>query len=135
VEAHDMAEIIQETVTTERSNVGTVKGKSQREATTSQTIEYLIYFFFGIVEVLLFFRIVLMLTGASRGSSFVDMIYSFTGIFVLPFEGIFRSFFAKGVETTSVLEPAALVAVIVYPLLAFGIVKLLRVISGEKEVE
>lgn len=130
-----MAEIIQETVTTERSNVGVVKKGSKREATTAQTIEYLIYFFFGLIEVLLFFRIVLMLTGASRSSNFVDMIYSFTGTFVLPFEGIFRSFFTEGIETTSVLEPAAIVAVIVYPIVAFGIVKLLRVIGGEKEVE
>lgn len=131
-----MAKIIQETVTTERQSDQATPMRSQpRDATTNQTIEYLIYFFFGIVEVLLLFRIVLMLTGASTGSGFVDMVYSFTNIFVLPFDGIFRSFTSNGVETASVLEPAAIVAIIVYPLLSFGIVKLLRLISGERQAE
>lgn len=131
-----MPEIIQETVTTERQ-VGTPVPMTSppRDATTNQTVEYLIYFFFGIVEVLLLFRIVLMLTGASRGSGFVDMVYNFTGIFVMPFDGIFRSFFSKGIETTSILEPGTIVAIIVYPLLAFGIVKLLRLVSGERQAE
>jgi len=63
----------------------------------------------------------------------VGLIYGLTGIFILPFEGIFRKGFAQGVETTSVLEPATLVALIVYAVLALGIVKLLRIISGERQ--
>ena len=96
-------------------------------------IEYLIYFFFGVLEVLLTFRLVLKLMGASMSSSFVSMIYSLTGIFILPFEGIFRRGFTQGIETTSVLEPSTLVAIIVYVLLAWGIVKLIGVLSGNKQ--
>jgi len=62
------------------------------------------------------------------------MIYGLTGIFIWPFEGIFRRGFAQGVETTSVLEPATLVALIVYAILAWGIVKLIRIYSMEKQV-
>ena len=102
-------------------------------ATNSQTIEYLVYFLFGALEILLAFRLILKLTGASMASAFVGLIYSITGFFILPFEGIFRRGFAQGVETTSVLEPSTLVAIIVYALLAWGIVKLVRISSGEQQ--
>ena len=103
------------------------------EATNTQTAEYLIYFFFGILEILLAFRLLLKLAGASLSSAFVRGIYAISGIFILPFEGIFRRGFAQGVETTSVLEPSTIVAILVYILLAWGIVKLVRISSGEKQ--
>lgn len=83
---------------------------------------------------LLAFRLVLKITGASLTSAFVGLIYGLTGIFILPFEGIFRRGYAQGVETTSILEPSTLVAIVVYAVLAWGIVKLIRVLSGEKQV-
>ena len=55
------------------------------------------------------------------------------GIFILPFEGIFRRAFTQGVETTSVLEPATLVALLVYAVAAWGIVKFVRISSGEQQ--
>ena len=134
-----MAEISKETVTTQGSNTNpvvntTTKNTSVKStATSSQTVEYLVYFFFGVLEVLLAFRLVLKLSGASVYSAFVGLIYGLTGIFILPFEGIFRRGFAQGVETTSVLEPSTLVAIIVYAVLAWGIVKLLRIFSGEQQ--
>ena len=130
-----MAEITKESVTTQSEGpMATVTTKTSNPATSSQTVEYLIYFFFGVLEILLAFRLVLKLMGASIASSFVGLIYGLTGIFILPFEGIFRRGFAQGLETTSVLEPSTLVAVVVYALLAWGIVKLLRVLSGEHQV-
>jgi hypothetical protein len=102
-------------------------------ATNTQTIEYIIYFFFGMVETLLAFRLILKLAGASLSSTFVRLIYGSTGIFILPFNGIFSKGYAQGAETTSVFEPSALVAIIVYLILAWGIVKLVRISSGEKQ--
>jgi len=129
-----MEETIKETVTTQSDGNNTVTAKHNRNAATSyQTVEYLVYFFFGLLEILLAFRLLLKLTGASMSSSFVGLIYNLTGIFILPFEGIFRRGFSQGLETTSVLEPATLVAVIVYAVLAWGIVKLIRISSGEKQ--
>ena len=134
-----MAEISKETITTQGNNTNpvvntTTKNTSVKsQATSSQTVEYLIFFFFGALEILLAFRLVLKLTGASISSAFVGLIYGLTGVFILPFEGIFRRGFAQGLETTSVLEPATLVAIIVYAFLAWGIVKLLRILSGEKQ--
>ncbi len=134
-----MSEISKQTVTTQGNTVNpvvntTTKSTSVKStASGPQTIEYLIYFLLGTLEILLGFRLVLKLTGASVASAFVGLIYGLTGIFILPFEGIFRKGFAQGVETTSVLEPATLVALIVYAVLALGIVKLLRIISGERQ--
>ena len=104
------------------------------EASNTQTAEYLIYYVLGTLEILLAFRLLLKLAGASLSSGFVRMIYGLTSIFVWPFAGIFRKGFAQGVETTSVLEPATIVALIVYAILAWGIVKLVRIASGEKQI-
>lgn len=103
------------------------------EATNRQTVEYLIYFAFGFLEVMLAFRLLLKLTGANTISGFVKFIYGLTGIFVMPFQGIFHQAFSQGVDATAILEPATLVALIVYVLLAWGIVKLLRISSGEQQ--
>lgn len=134
-----MTEISKETITTQGNNVNPVVNTTTKntsfksEATNSQTVEYLVYFFFGALEILLAFRLVLKLTGASISSAFVGLIYGLTGIFILPFEGIFRRGYAQGVETTSILEPSTLVAIIVYAVLAWGIVKLLRILSGDQQ--
>ena len=129
-----MAEIVEQSVTTENQGPkAAVTTETKRVATGTQTIEYLIYFFLGVLEVLLAFRLVLKLTGASLASAFVKIIYSLTGIFILPFEGIFRRGFSQGIETTSVLEPSTVVAIIVYAVLAWGIVRLIRITSGERQ--
>lgn len=102
-------------------------------ATTAQTVEYLIYFFFGLIEMLLVFRLVFKLAGASTISAVVNFIYGVTGMFILPFEGIFSRGTTQGLETTAVLEPAILVALVVYAFAAWGIVMLVRIFSGEKQ--
>lgn len=136
-----MAEISKQTTTTQGNNVNPVVNTTTRNtsvkstATSSQTVEYLVYFFFGVLEILLAFRLVLKLMGASMSSAFVGLIYGITGIFILPFEGIFRRWFTQGVETTSVFEPSTLVAIIVYAVLVWGIVKLIRIFSGETQID
>lgn len=128
-----MAEIVKETVITQNEGPkAAVTTETKRVATSSQTVEYLIYFFFGMLEILLAFRLVLKLAGASPSSTFVGLIYGLTGVFMAPFEGIFRRGFAQGVETTAVLEPSTIVAIIVYVVVAWGIVKLIRIFSGER---
>ena len=131
-----MTEIIKETVSTESSQNGaeaSVVKPTKIAATNSQTAEYLIYFFFGALEILLAFRLVLKVMGASVSSAFVSGMYGITGLFILPFEGIFHKGFNQGLETTSVIEPATIVALVVYATLAWGIVKLTRIFSGERQ--
>lgn len=129
-----MSQTVTETITTQGHIASPVAVSPPKiEATNAQTGEYVIYFFFGLLEVLLAFRLVLKVMGASVASGFVRMVYGVTGLFILPFEGIFRRGFTQGLETTSVLEPSTLVAIIVYIILAWGIVKLLRISSKEAE--
>jgi hypothetical protein len=125
-----LTDIVKETVTTRE---GTKETPEKTEASTSQTVQYLVYFFFGALEILLAFRLVFKLAGANSLNAFVGLIYGVTGIFILPFQGIFHSGLAQGVETTSVFEPSTLIAIIVYAVIAWGIVKLLSVLSGEKQ--
>lgn len=120
-----MAEFVKETIVT-----APIAAPAKTEVTSSQTVEYLVYFFFGVLEILLAFRLILKLTGASITSAFVGLIYGVTGVFILPFEGIFRRWYAPGIETTSILEPSTLVAVIVYAALAWGIIRLIRIVRG-----
>lgn len=129
-----MAEVVQETVKTQSNNSDAViVPQVQTQATSYQTIEYLIYFFFGALEILLAFRLILRLTGANSFSAFVGLVYGITGVFIAPFQGIFQQATAQGAVTTAVLEPATLVAIVVYAVLAVGIVKLLRILSGKKQ--
>lgn len=102
-------------------------------ATSSQTIEYLLYFVFGSLEILLALRLIFKFAGASTSSAFINFIYGITGIFILPFEGIFSRGISQGVETTSILEPATIVALVVYALLSWGVVKFVHIVSGEKQ--
>jgi len=129
-----MAQFVKETITTPVNNVDpVVNSPSAVEPTNSQTAEYLIYFALGVLEILLAFRLILKLMGASTSSGFVKLIYSLSGIFVYPFEGIFSRWLSPGLETTSVFEPSTLVAIIVYAVLVWGLVKLLRVLSGRQQ--
>lgn len=129
-----MTEIVKETVLTENNGPkDAVTTETKRLASNTQTTEYVIYFLLGTLEILLAFRLILKIAGASLSSGFVNFIYTVTGIFILPFEGIFRKGFAQGVETTSVLEPSTLVAVIIYAVLAWGIVKFIRILSKEDQ--
>jgi hypothetical protein len=108
-------------------------GGTARDAIAYQTIEYLVYYVFGVLEALLVFRLVLKVAGASVGSGFVRFVYGFTGVFIVPFEGIFRRWFGTGAETTSVFEPSTFVAIIVHALVAWGIVRLVRIGSGDRQ--
>jgi hypothetical protein len=111
-----------------------VNSPTKRQATNRETYEYLVYYILGALEILLAFRLILKIAGASTGSAFVRLIYGVSRFFVMPFEGIFRRFSSQGLETTSVLEPSTLVAIIVYAILAVGIVKLIRISSGEEQI-
>lgn len=140
-----MTEIIKETITTKQNQsnpVLTTPVENDKDsgnpilttqvkagASNRETIEYVIYFIFGFLEILLAIRLLLKLTGANIVSGFVRFIYGITGIFILPFQGIFRQAYAS----SSILEPATIVAIFVYMLLAWGIVKLVRISSGEKQ--
>ena len=103
-----------------------------QETSKNQTVEYIIYYLLGALEILLAFRLILKLLGAGTNSGFVSIIYSITGLFILPFEGIFRRAYSQGVETSSVLEPSTIVAMIVYAVFVWGIINLWHIVTKEQ---
>ena len=133
-----MSEVTRETIVTKEHNAVPVSQTSVKSSVASQVsqtqyIEQIIYFFLGVLEVLLGFRFILKMMGANQSGGFVQFIYRFSNIFVYPFEGIFRRAVTQGIETSSVIEPATIVAFIVYGILAWGIVTLIRVLMGETQ--
>lgn len=92
-----------------------------------QQIKRYLYYGLGILEVILGFRLILRILGANPASGFVSFIYSISSIFLAPFYGIFRSFVTEGIETKSVFEPATLIAMIVYAIIAYGLGRLLEI--------
>jgi len=99
----------------------------------SFTVRRVTYYILGILEVLLAFRLVLKLLGANPGSGFVSFIYSISQVFLAPFTAIFRSLATDGIETKAVLEPGTIIAMIVYALIAWGIVKLAIIMRENKK--
>lgn len=107
-----------------------VSSPEVEKATSVWSLNRLIYYIVGVIEVLLVFRFTLKILGANPVSPFVSFIYTLSGIFVAPFRGIFRSAVAEGLETTSVLEASTVFAILVYLVIAVGIVELVKIITA-----
>jgi hypothetical protein len=81
----------------------------------------------GLLEVLLAFRLVFKFLGANPNNGFVVFIYEKSQVLLTPFTAIFSAEKTPGIETTGVLEPATIIAMVVYTLVAWGIVKLFNI--------
>jgi uncharacterized protein YggT (Ycf19 family) len=90
-----------------------------------------ILYILDVLEVLLAFRFFLRLLAANPASPFVSFIYAVTEPFVFPFRGIFPQIAASG----AVLEWAVLLAMVVYAVIAWGIVRLIWILSSHEEAE
>lgn len=84
--------------------------------------EKVIYLIYGIIAGLLVIRFVLSLLGANRLNTFADLIYSLTSPLVAPFRGLFNIDTTYGVSRFDI---ESLIAIIVYGLIAWIIVKAL----------
>jgi hypothetical protein len=82
----------------------------------------------GIVEVLLMIRFFLKLLGASPDAAFTILIYGVTYLLVIPFQDIF----AHPSHGAFVFDSSALVAALVYPLLAGAITGLIRIKTARR---
>lgn len=95
----------------------------------------IVYYILGILEAFLAFRLIFKLLGANPVNTFVSLIYTISGILLVPFSGIFRSAVNQGIETKSVLEPAIIIAMIVYALVAYAVVRLIKIYKTPKNRE
>lgn len=81
----------------------------------------IVWYILGLVEVLLAFRFVLKLLGANPEAGFTSFVYMVTSPFAAPFVAVFRASKAQG----SVFEWTTILAMFVYYVIAWGIIKLL----------
>ena len=99
-----------------------------RRASIRYWITRTTYFVLGVLEVILLLRFLFRLLGANQSSSFVVFLYNLSHVFVVPFYGIFND----PTFGNSVLEITTLIAMLIYALLAWGIVSLGRLIFAPK---
>ena len=99
-----------------------------RRANIRYWIARIVYFVLGVLEIILLLRLIFRLLGANQSSDFVMFLYNLSRVFVAPFNGIFNDQ-ALG---RSVFEISTLVAMVVYALVAWGIVALGNLIFAPK---
>jgi len=108
------------------------QGKLIKKENKISKTQKVIYYILGVVEVLFAFRFAFKILGANTESAFVSFIYSTSDLLLAPFTGIFRMAVSEGIETKSFLEPTLIIGMVVYALLAWGIVKLIEISSNNK---
>ena len=88
-----------------------------------------------ILEVLFVLCLIFNLLGANPSSTLVSFLYSLTQLFLNSFTSIFRTEVTKGVEIQAVLGPATIIGMIVYELVAWGIIKLIEINKNAKDTQ
>ncbi len=95
----------------------------------------IVWYILGILEVLMVFRFILKLLAANVSAGFTSFIYGATNIFVAPFNNVFSLSRVEG----SIFEWTTLLAMLVYWVVAIGIVKIFlmskTVSTGEAAVK
>ena len=80
----------------------------------------------GVIDILIVARFLGKLFGASTTSSFANFIYSVSAPLVTPFQGIFGDTGSK----VNYFETSDLVAIVVYAVIGWGLVLLLKIITA-----
>jgi uncharacterized protein YggT (Ycf19 family) len=107
------------------SEVRTTQNEPERERRIfTFKATQLVWLFFGILEALIALRIGLKLIGANAASPIAAFIYGVTSLFLAPFAGLTGTPSAGGM----VLEISSVIALLVYALIAWALVKIVQVI-------
>lgn len=80
-----------------------------------------VWYILGFIEVLLAFRFVMKLLGANPDAGFTSLVYGITYVFATPFLAVFQN---TRVVLGSIFEWTTLLAMLVYWIIAVGIIKL-----------
>src|SRR5260370_21138946 len=86
----------------------------------------LIYLLFGVINGLLIIRIVLKMLSANPSAAFSTFVYSTTDIFLAPF----RNLLPAVTSGRAVLEMSAVVAIVVYALIGWGLASLVAIMMS-----
>lgn len=88
-------------------------------------INRLIFYGLNFIESVLALRFVFKMLGANTNVPFTQILYGLSNALVFPFEGIFSDSRSGPYE----FEPGTIIAMIVYLLIAFGLAKLVTILS------
>jgi hypothetical protein len=119
--------------TSEQPNGTQVQRQNIRRSTQTSGVvvaQRFVWFVVGIIDALIAIRFVLLLLGANQSAGFVDFIYGITNVLVAPFVGIF----GQPTFGSFVFDWSSILAVIVYSLIALGIVKLITLTRPQDEI-
>lgn len=83
-------------------------------------------FIVAVVDIFIAARFLGKLFGASAQSAFVNFIYQVSGPMVAPFTGIFGDTGSR----TNTFETASLVAIVVYAVIGWGLIALIRIVTA-----
>jgi YGGT family len=83
-------------------------------------------FVVAVVDIFIAARFLGKLFGASAQSAFANFIYTVSGPMVAPFTGIFGNTASK----TNTFETASLVAIVVYAVIGWGVIALIRIVTA-----
>ena len=116
----------------QRVNTGSPQKQYQAKKAIFRTYQ-VIWYILGVIEVVLAFRVLLKLLGASTMSGFTSFIYAVSSPFSRPFAGILGT----SVSSNLVFEWSTLIAMAVYAVVAYGLVALFQLIkpTNQEEVE
>jgi hypothetical protein len=103
-------------------------GVDPAPVSSSDRAAQLIYVVFGLIEVLIALRVGLKLLAANPDAGFTNLIYTASFPLVALFQGVFPTATSRG----NVLEVSSVLALVVYPLLAWAIVRLVQ-IAGRRQ--
>lgn len=94
-------------------------------------MERVVWFVFGAIEIVIAIRFVLTLLGANAEAGFVRFMYAVSDVFMAPFNAILSTDRVSG----ATFEWSALVAIVVYALIAWGLVALIGVVSPREHAQ
>jgi hypothetical protein len=102
-----------------------VEDRNLMRANLRYWITRVVYFVLGVLEIIMGLRFIFRLLGANQGSAFALLLCDLSHIFVSPFNGIFND---QAIGNASVFEISTLIAMLIYALIAWGLVELSRLI-------
>jgi uncharacterized protein YggT (Ycf19 family) len=96
--------------------------------TYNYTAERIVWFVVAFIDALVAIRFFMRLLGASYDAPFVRFIYGITDPLVAPF----RHIFPPAGQGNFILEPESLIAIVIYLLIGWAVVALIRILTAPR---
>ncbi len=116
-------------ITTVQDTTVVVPTEAERDWGNLIRLRQVVYFIASAIAIIILIRFVLLALAANLASGFGSLIATVSDPLVLPFQGLFS---APASTNGSVFEISSLVAIAVYFLVAWGIVKIAYLVSAPK---